>query len=288
MMEKITACLLFWIQDLITICLILCLSSLSACSFFSAPPTRNIDTTNLSQLQGMTSDSVRSMLSAGEISQLRGKALEDTAMSLGAQGGLSAAAEQVNINLTHDAKHLDNIFNFNGMMLSHGVLPPVLVQGNNSLNLDDPDTIRIADKTYRIVQQARFATTPPTWRDYLWLAYEKPEVPSKAMLPRNKEEKEIWRKAIELGWDKGTQQAYSIFQQNLARLKRDFQGMVIYRKLLQERMISPPFVSKTEMGVTGDGTVMRINDQVLRITEHPQLQTDSNNWKAIVVNQDGR
>jgi defect-in-organelle-trafficking protein DotC len=262
--------------------------SLTACSFLGSPRLKTVDTTNLKQLENMTTDSVKAQLSAADIGQLREKALEDTAMSLGAQGGLANASEQVDSNLTKDAKHLDNIFNFNGMMLSHGVLPPVLVQGNNTLNLDNADTIRISDKTYRIVQQARFATTPPTWRDYLWLSFERPEVPNKVMLPRNKGEREVWHKAIQLGWAKGTQQAYSIFQLNLARLKRDYQGMILYRKLLQEKMISPPFVSKTEMGVTGDGTVMNVNDQVLRITEHPQLQTDSNNWKAVVVNQDGQ
>jgi len=30
---------------------------------------------------------------------------------------------------------------------------------------------------------------------------------------------------------------------------------------------------------------MRINDQVLRITELPRLQTNSENWKAIVVKE---
>ena len=48
-------------------------------------------------------------------------------------------------------------------------------------------------------------------------------------------------------------------------------------------MISPPFVARTEFGVTGDGDDMRINDQVLRIVELPKLQTNSKAWNAIVV-----
>ena len=137
-----------------------------------------------------------------------------------------------------------------------------------------------------IISQARFATTPPNWHDYLWMTYTKPDVPSKFLLPRNKEEHRVWKRAIQTGWEKGIQQAYSIFQQSLARLKRDYQGMLLYRKLLQEKMVSPPYVSTTALGVTGNGTDMRINDQVLRITELPKLQTDSANWKAIVVKQD--
>ena len=169
------------------------------------------------------------------------------------------------------------------MVLSHGVIPPVLAEGDFSLNLDDPNTIRVADKTYQILQQARFATTPPNWRDYLWMSYSKPELPDHSLLPRNKAEQHIWKKGVRLGWDKGIEQAHTMFQQNLARLKRDFQGMMLYRKLLQENMISQPFVARTELGVTGTGEDMRINDQVLRIVELPKLQTESKRWQAIVV-----
>jgi defect-in-organelle-trafficking protein DotC len=156
--------------------------------------------------------------------------------------------------------------------------------GDNSLNLDDPNTIRVADRTYKIVKQAQFATTPPNWREYLWLTYGRPELPDRSLLPRNSMEQKIWREGIRAGWEKGITQSHSIFQQNLARLKRDYRGMLLYRKLLQEKMISPPFVARTELGVTGNGTDMRINDQVLRIVELPQLQTNSRGWKAVVVN----
>jgi defect-in-organelle-trafficking protein DotC len=260
-------------------------SLLSACSTQHQP--QNIDTTNLSQLQSLVSrETVNGEGgSSGSQSQIRFKALADTALSLGAQGGLANASEEININLAKDKKHLELIFNFNGMMLSHGVLPPVLEQGDDSLNLSDPDTIRISDKTYKIVQQAKFVTTPPNWRDYLWLDFDKPEIPNKILLPETTEERKIWRRSIKLGWEKGTQQAYDIFQQNLARLKRDYQGMILYRKLLQENIISAPYVSKTELGVTGDGEDMRVNDQVLRITEHPMLQTQTDRWRAVVVKQ---
>jgi defect-in-organelle-trafficking protein DotC len=258
-------------------------SILTACA--SAPPPV-VDTGDINQLKNAVVEPVKNGPTGMESSQIRDKSLEDTGMSLGAQAGLASTAKEINDNLEKDKKHLEALFNFNGMMLSHGVLPPVLVQGDNSLNLADPDTIRIADKTYRIVKQARFATTPPNWRDYLSQHFEKPEMPHRILLPTNDAERRIWKRAISIGWEKGTQQAYSIFQQSLATLKRDYQGMILYRKLLQENMISPPYVSRTELGVTGSGDDMRINDQVLRISEHPQLQPDSNGWKAIVVKND--
>ncbi len=256
------------------------LSVLTAC----ATSDPEVDTTNLSSLQNISYQPTPFM-SPKETSELRVKALEDTAMSLGAQGGLAWASEEINHRLVKDKRYLETVYNFNGMMLTHGVIPPVLVEGDNSLNLQDPNTIRVADRTYKIIAQARFATTAPNWRDYLWSTYSKPEFPNRAFLPRTKEEKRVWAKAIKLGWDKGIEQSFSIFQQNMARLKRDFQGMILYRKLLQQHMISPPFVAKTNLGVTGDGGEMRINDQVLRISELPQLQTETKDWRAIVVKE---
>ena len=246
----------------------------------------DIDTTNIHQLESVQVEPLVPGSKRAEFSSMRARVLKDTAMSLGAQAGLSWASEQINVRMNNDRKYLDSIFNFNGMVLSHGVMPPVLEQGNNSLNLADPNTIRVADRTYKIIQQARFATTPPNWREYLWLDFSKPELPNKTLLPRNSEEQMVWKKGIRRGWEKGIEQSHSIFQQNLARLKRDYRGMMIYRKLLQEKMISPPFVARTELGVTGDGSDMRINDQVLRIVALPQLQTNSRHWNAIVVKRD--
>lgn len=257
---------------------------ITGCCFFNKQcSSLNIDTTNLCQLENVQMEPYSPPSGYSGLSGLRAKSLRDSAMSIGAQGGLAWASDRMNVKMSTDEKYLDSIFNFNAMVLSHGIMPPVLVQGDNSLNLADPNTIRVADRTYKIVRQARFATTPPNWREYLWLTYPKPELPDKTLLPRTQEEQKIWREGIHTGWQKGIEQSYSIFQQNLARLKRDYQGMILYRKLLQQRMISPPFVSRTELGITGDGSDMRVNDQVLRIVELPKLQTNSKGWNAVVV-----
>lgn len=245
-----------------------------------------VDTANLAELESIQIQPLPHGSNSGRrisLSYLRIRSLRDSAMSISAQGGLAWASEKINKRLQEDRKHLDSIFNFAALMLCHGVMPPVLEEGDNTLNLADPNTIRISDRTYKIIKQAYFATTPPNWREYIWLSYAKPALPDRSLLPRTKAERKIWSEGIRSGWGKGIEQAYSIFQQSLARLKRDYRGMLLYRKLLEERMISPPFVAKTELGVTGDGTDMRINDQVLRIVELPKLQTNSKHWKAIVV-----
>ncbi|MBS0350840.1 MAG: type IV secretory system conjugative DNA transfer family protein, partial [Proteobacteria bacterium] len=162
--------------------------------------------------------------------------------------------------------------------------PPVLEESNNSLNLASDDAIRLAAKTYRIVSPARFVTGAPNWRSYLWMNYSKPAVPDRTLLPKNQAEAQIWNRFIKEGWQNGVQQANAIFASNLNRLRRDYNGMVLYRKMLAQNMVSAPYVAKADLGVTGDSHEMRIDDQVLRITANSELQTDSSKWQPILTN----
>src|SRR3990167_11538325 len=134
---------------------------LSACNTYQQN-LDNVDTTNLNQLENLKATPLSPAREKTTLSQMRIKILQDSAMSICAQGGLAWATEQINGRMEADRKYLDSTYNFYSMVLSHGVLPPVLEEGDNSLNLDDPNTIRVADKTYKIAQQARFATAPPT------------------------------------------------------------------------------------------------------------------------------
>ena len=46
------------------------------------------------------------------------------------------------------------------------------------------------------------------------------QLPDKTLLAKNERRTKNLEQGIRAGWDKGIQQAYSIFQQNIARLKR--------------------------------------------------------------------
>lgn len=249
--------------------------------FLAGCCTQQCGTSTLAQIQELSSNCTGAG-SVSSINNIRQQALQETAMSIGAQSGLAYRAKQINAMTQQNSASLDRIFNFNLMMLPHNVLPPVLEQGNSSLNLDDDQTIRISDRTYQIVSQARFVTTPPNWRDYLWLTYTVPEVPYGTLLPQNCNERKIWRTYAAIGWQQGIDQANEIYATNLARLKRDFTGMILYRVLLIQGMVSPPYVARTELGVTGSCSDMRINDQVLRITALPCLQTNSKLWRPAI------
>jgi len=214
---------------------------------------------------------------------IRSQNLRDTALSVGARGGLAWRATQINNVLLRHESMLYRLFNFNAMLLDKNVLPPVLTDARNTLTLGGTDTIRIADRTFQIVEQARFVTAVPVWRDYLWLSYSPPETPDKSLLPKNREEQIVWKKFIDEGWDAGVQQAEIIFKENIARLGRNYKGMILYRTLLAQNIVSPPFVAQLDVGITGGGSDLTVNDRVLRITAFPTLQNNSREWKTEIT-----
>lgn len=214
--------------------------------------------------------------------KIREMGLKETALSLGAQSGLAARARYIDDQLIRQQRHLDAVYNFNALILQHNVLPPVLLEGQNTLNMANAQTIRISDRTYKVSKQARFITTPPNWRQYLWMDFNKPENPNVTLLPKTKEEHALWSHYVEQGWNNGVEQADRILEENIARIKEDFRGMVLYRKLLAMNMISPPYVSDTDLGVTGNGDEIHIDDRVLRITALPSLNVNSKEWRAPV------
>ena len=220
------------------------------------------------------------------VNAIRRSALQEAGLSVGAQAGLASRAETINKQLEQSDRSLSVTFNFNGLMLEDNVLPPVLVEGQSSLNLDDPDTIRLVNRTYKIAQQARFVTAVPHWREYLWQNYQRPAPPDNSLLPKNAAERSIWDAYVTRGWENGIRQANSIFAESLARLKQDYIGMALYGKLLAQHMVSAPYVAHSDLGVTGDSNEIHINDRVLRITAHPGLEVDSAAWEPIISSLD--
>lgn len=211
-------------------------------------------------------------------------AIIETGISIGAQAGLAHETKQINLVLKKYSAKLDDIFNFNRMLLNNNVLCPVLVKSNNNFHLDpNGDKIRIADETYMIVKQARFVTAAPNWREYLQHTYPEPSRPDNSLLPSTSSERKVWRDAVTKGWEHGIKQARNIFSNNLNKLTQDFKGMVLYKYLLTKKMVTEPSVGMTSLGITGSNSELRVNDQVLRITALPKIQTNSEEWQPIVV-----
>ncbi|MBA2654541.1 MAG: type IV secretory system conjugative DNA transfer family protein [Gammaproteobacteria bacterium] len=219
----------------------------------------------------------------GNIAPLRLKFLTETATLVGAQGGLAWRSEQINCVLRRQQTQLDNIYNFRALMLKDDIKPPVLEEGRQELTQDSCEVIRAADQIYRLVRPPCFVTAPPNWREYIWMKFCQPEPPDVTLLPKNTDEGAVWNCYVNIGWQQGIEQANQIFAENLSRLKRDYSGMVLYRKLLAQNMVTPPYVSKTELGVTGNGDEIRINDRILTISSTSKLNPNPDTWKPVVA-----
>jgi len=255
---------------------LLCL--LTACSALGERKVGDLDT--LESIADLTQESVEASYSRE--TRMRNELLRETALSLGARGGLAARLAEINESLEKRSDYLDTVFDFRALVLPDNVLPPVLVEGRNTLNLENAQEIRAADRMYKIEKQARFITAPPTWRSYLFIQASKPEVPDPSLLPDEQDRAEvlIWKEYTERGWEQGIKQANDIYAENLSRLKRDYKGMIRYRKLLAQGIVSAPEVAHKELGITGGGSQMSVNDRVLTIRALPALKANSKEWEA--------
>ncbi|MDF1758537.1 MAG: type IV secretion system DotC family protein [Legionellaceae bacterium] len=253
---------------------------LVSCTSTKNQPQTTGDTATLAGLQMLGNQTKPNLRDPQNSGKIRVTALKEMALTVGAQSGLASRAKLIDDELVKQTKNLDAIYDFNALILENNVLPPVLLEGRKTFNMADTQTIRISDRTYKVAKQAHFVTTPPGWRQYLWMDYSKPEMPHVSLLPNTKEEREIWYAYVTQGWQNGIDQANTILEESIARIKEDFTGMILYRKLLAMNMVSPPYVSHTDLGVTGDEKEIHIDDKVLRITALPALNMNSNQWRA--------
>lgn len=219
-----------------------------------------------------------------EVPPIRASALDESALTFGAQGGLAWRLSQIQSDLKRLERDLDRTFSFAPLIMKGNVLPPVIVGGQDAVKADgDWQTMRIADQIFKIEAPARFITATPTWRDYLRAADPNtPEVPHASVLPKDAAEADLWNASLKKGWESGVKQADEILVAGLVKLKRDYEGMLRYRMLLAMNMVSEPVVATADLGVTGNGQQVSIRDRVLRITVNPSLETDPKRWSAVV------
>jgi defect-in-organelle-trafficking protein DotC len=217
--------------------------------------------------------------------RLRAPAMRDAALSYGARAGLAWASQGINQTLKSRAAELTKTYDFNRLLIDgpsgSKILPPVISEANGAWeSFDAGKTLRVADTVYQIIEQARFTPVAPLWHTYLIRTYTAPEMPPDALLPRSDGERDAWRKWVTQGWMMGLKQADEIFKSDLNRLERDFTGMVKYKALVEQGKVSKPTVAEGNLGVTGTGQDMRVNDKAIRITKDPTLQTDPSKWQS--------
>ena len=215
---------------------------------------------------------------------VRRSALENAALSYGARGGLAMRTFLIRQELSKTEDAMDRTFNFRQLLLAgpSGLTlePPVISEAEDALIIENNgQQAAVSDVVFNINEKARFVTAPRNWRTYLEREWGGVTPPPDVLLPQNREERGVWRLKVFEGWTQGFQQADDIFQADLARLTRDFEGMVRYRTLLTQNIVSAPFALHEDRGITGGGDELRIGDRAVQITGPSQLQARPESWQ---------
>lgn len=215
---------------------------------------------------------------------IRAEALEEAALSFGLRGGLAMRTYEIRQEMDQRAGYLDKVFDFQQLLIPapSGFLiePPIISESVNAMLIESGgQEAATSDRVYNIVKNAKITSTARTWRTYVERQWGDIEEPPDILRPENDEEREIWSRQVSRGWKIGYEQANDIFEEDLNKLIADFQGMVRYRVLLAQGMISPPLALQVDRGVTGDGNIMRIGDRAVQITGVPELATGYEQWQ---------
>lgn len=215
---------------------------------------------------------------------IRRDAMKEAALSFGARGGLAWRTWEIREELETRADYMDKIFDFRQLLIpaQSGLMiePPIISESLDALNIQgDGLSAAVSDSIYNIGRNARIVSAPRTWRQYLERVWGDVTPPPDVLRPVSKEERDLWEKWTEQGWHEGYAQADEIFQQDLNKLTADYRGMVRYRMLLSQGMVSPPYALQVDRGVTGGGTEMRVGDRALSITGLPALKPDASEWQ---------
>ncbi len=215
--------------------------------------------------------------------QIRNDALREAALSYGARGGLAYRTFEIQRRLAEYDTSLTKTFDFSRLLLPvpSGLLiePPIVSEAQRAVIVNGGgQEAAVADRVYRINRVARIVTAPRNWRLYMERDWGRVDPPPGLLLPRDDEERKQWHLWVSEGWDAGVQQAEETFEADLDRMTNDFVGMVRYRELLAQGMISAPYALHKDRGVTGGGSEMRVGDRGLEITGPSSLIPRSERW----------
>lgn len=215
----------------------------------------------------------------------RKRAIAQAATGLGAQAGLDWRYGQISALLKdRDIQSiLDGTFNFGNMITTQNVIYPVISEARQSVELsDDGQTARSSKVTWRILYPARIVTTPPNWRAYLYQETRSALNAPEGLMPNNSTEMSVWTTDVCDGFAQGARQADLIFQDRMSRLVRDYSGMMRYKALLAQHVVSAPSVVEGSMGVriAAGGDKVYVDDRVIRIKENSSF-VGVTHWRPV-------
>lgn len=226
------------------------------------------------------------------MSLLRAQAVREAAMAWGAQNGRARRSWEIAETYTARSAELDAVWDFRraalpAPMQAGWLLPPV-VQRAGAVWSGGGQSAEAAVAYYEIMRPGRVAGRLPGWRDYLPPPGETPDPPARSLLPEPGEERQ-WREWAAEGWLAGVEMAEQELDEGLARLERDYTGMIEFRRLLAQGMLSDMVVEAAHWPAltAEEGTQLRIGGRRVTIKQDAEFIGDSGRWRPRVVTARG-
>lgn len=228
---------------------------------------------------------------ASSINDVRRKALTEGAQTYGAQMGYARRSWEIMNRIQQRSGVLSQVFDFNKVVarapVGTGVIiPPVVSTATRAFTVDAyGQEAASADAYMTITRAGRIAAIPPTWRDYLVITAPVPSEPAKSLLPATNDEKTVFEGEFQQGWQAGVKQAEDEFAERIARLQRDFHGMLQYHQLVRNGMIDKMVLANADFGVTANEREMRIGSKAVKITSEAEFNADPKTWSVRSLSQ---
>ena len=215
---------------------------------------------------------------------VRKEAMRDAAISYGARAGLARRTWEIVQDLERSTPALDKTYDFRRLLVAQPsglqIEPPVVSEQMNALIVGNQgQNAAVADRILQINAPARIVTAPRNWRTYMIRNWGEVRLPPGILQPQTAAERPLFEQWVAEGWNLGTAQAEQIFEQDLNRLTRDYTGMVRYRMLLAQGMVTEPVATSKDRGITGGGQELRVGDRALAITVPSKLEPKSVYWE---------
>lgn len=218
---------------------------------------------------------------------VRSRNQREASVRFGSQSGFRRRSWELGNLIRERSGELSAIFDFNRLVRPNpggaGYLVPPVVQraGNAFLSEGKGTTVSVADAYLRILKPEWIAPVAPNWRD--WLLFSPPPVTPLpvSLAPATDGERQLVREWIEQGWSAGRKQAEHEFAERLRRLRRDYEGMLEFRRLAALRMIDGTDIAEADFGVTGEPGEMRIGSRVVRIVGTANFVRDPEVWRQL-------
>lgn len=214
-------------------------------------------------------------------SDLRFTAISEAGTMLGIQTAVKYRHEQINESLEDIASNLDAMYDFSTLLEHDGrVMPPVIAEVQNALQIKSASESVSSQLVYKIVQDAKIVSAPPNWRSYLLKSFTAIEDVNPILLPRTDAEQKVWSRSVEKGWEQGIKQAERVFDANLSALQRDYLGLLTYKHLALQNIISVPMVAEGKLGIKIRNKTMDVDQKVFRITNNVSFNKEDK-WEPV-------